>query len=112
MEIPVFCFGYKVKNGNELDMPADSGYEGKWQDGMPMYNNTTCALDTTNPDSNGQTYNYEYWPNVLALSKSEIEEDWREARGADSAKEYLCSFRILFLSRIPIQRVKIGRTRQ
>ncbi len=88
----IFDFGYKVKNGNELDMPADSGYEGKWQDGMPMYNNTTWALDTTNPDSNGQTYNYEYWPNVLALSKSEIEEDWREAMGADSAKEYLMQF--------------------
>lgn len=88
----IFDFGYKVKNGNELTMPADSGYTGTWQEGIPMFNNTTWALDTRNPDSNGQTYNYEYWPNVLSMSKSEIEEDWKQTVQADSAKEYLTTF--------------------
>lgn len=88
----IIDFGYKVKNGNELEMPADSGYTGTWQEGQPMFNNTTWAFDTQNPESNGQTYNYEYWPNVLSMSSSEIENDWKETVGAESAKEYLEKF--------------------
>lgn len=84
--------GYKSKNGEEVVMPEGSGYEGTWAEGNSWFNNTTLAINTINPDSNGQTYNYEYWPNVLSISVSEIEERWREKNNVSSIREYLSGF--------------------
>lgn len=90
------CWDYDV-DGNaclidKTDWPEDSGYEGAWDDGTPKFNNTTLAINTINPDSNGQTYNSEYWPNVLNKRVSEIEERWREENNVSSIREYLSGF--------------------
>jgi len=84
--------GYKAKSGEDIELPESSGYEGKWVDGIPQFNNTTWILNTKNTESNGQTFNYQYWPNVLSLPVSDIEEQWRKANEADSAREYLSKF--------------------
>ncbi len=90
------CWDYDV-DGNTclIDLNGwaeDSGYEGDWDEGTPKFNNTTLAINTTNPDSNGQTYNSSYWPNVLNKRVSEIEERWREANHVSSVREYLSNF--------------------
>ncbi len=91
------CWDYDVdKNICLIDygteMPENSGYSGTLEDGVPRFNNTTWALNTTNPESNGQTYNSAYWPNVTAQSVSSVEKRWQEANQATSAKEYLSQF--------------------
>ena len=84
--------GYLGKSGETFELPNNSGYEGNFADGCPQFNNTTWALDTDNPDSNGQTYNYEYWPNVEDKKVSDIERSWQNEVGAKTAKEYLSKF--------------------
>ena len=91
------CWDYdKDKNlcliDKALKQPEDFGYSGTWDDGTPKFNNTTWALDTRNPESNGQTYNSIYWPNVAEKAVSSIEKSWQEANNATSAKEYLSRF--------------------
>ncbi len=88
----ILDFGYKAKNGEELEMPEDSGYEGLWGDGIPQFNNTTWTINTVNPESSGQTYNYEYWENTMALPVTDIENEWRETYGVTSTREYLSGF--------------------
>lgn len=85
----ILDFGYRAQKGEKLQMPLGSGYEGDYRSGCPQFNNTTWNINAANPDSNGQTYNYQYWPNVLAIKVSDIEERWRKETGASSAQEYL-----------------------
>lgn len=90
------CWDYDV-DGNaclieNAGWPEGSGYEGDWDEGIPEFNNTTLAINTINPDSNGQTYNSKYWPNVLNKQVSEIEERWREKNNVSSVREYLSKF--------------------
>lgn len=77
---------------NSGSLFAEAGYEGDWDLGVPQFNNTTWVLNTINPESNGQTYNSSYWPNVTAKSVSGIEQQWQETTGARTAKEYLSQF--------------------
>lgn len=74
------------------EMPENSGYSGTFADGAPRFNNTTWAINTRNPESNGQTYNSTYWPNVSGKAVSSIEERWQEANEAETTKEYLSKF--------------------
>lgn len=85
-------YGYLGKSGEKFSLPKSSGYGGDFASGCPQFNNTTWALNTDNPDSNGQTYNYEYWPNVTSKKMSSIEEQWQNETGATTAKEYLTGF--------------------
>ena len=50
-----------------------SVYSGTWADGAAQFNNTTWTPNAANPESNGQTYNYTYWPNVLGKTISGVE---------------------------------------
>lgn len=90
------CWDYDVDGNTCLienaGWPEDSGYEGDWNDGTPKFNNTTLSLNTLNPNTSGQTYNSEYWPNVLNKTVSEIEEQWREENNVSSIREYLSNF--------------------
>ncbi len=79
-----------IENSGGLFVKA--GYTGTWDEGIPQFNNTTWVLNTTNPESNGQTYNSSYWPNVTAKSVSGIEKKWQDTVGAKTAKEYLSQF--------------------
>lgn len=78
--------------GEDRIMPETSGYTGTWSEGVPQFNNTTWTLNTSNPESNGQTYNSASWPNVLSADVSAVELRWREANQAASAAEYLSGF--------------------
>ena len=77
-------------NGNTCLINYDGGEA--WGSGSPQFNNTTWTSNTRNPESNGQTYNSSYWPNVIAQDSSEIEKRWKEYNGVTSVKEYLSSF--------------------
>jgi len=85
--------GYRAKTGETVELPESSGYSGLWADGTEKFNNSTWTANASNPDANGQTYNYVYWPNVLSKNISSVEQSWRVATGSESAKEYLSGFR-------------------
>ena len=84
--------GYQAKTGETVGFAEGSGYSGTWADGAAQFNNTTWTPNAANPESNGQTYNYTYWPNVLGKTISGVEQRWREINQAESAKEYLSRF--------------------
>lgn len=65
------------------------GYSGTFEDGNFKMNNTSWALDTQNPDSNGETYNYRKWASFTTEPGSEIEADWREVTGCVTPDERL-----------------------
>ena len=67
-------------------MPDDLGTFG---DGRQQINNITWSLDAQNPDSNGETYNWQNWKSNLAEASCDIEQDWRDKTGAISVQEYL-----------------------
>lgn len=70
------------------DTAMTDGYEGTFRDGRNKMNNRTWALDAENPDSNGETYNYQKWESELNADVSDIEKDWREFTGAPNANEF------------------------
>ena len=67
-------------------MPDDLGTFG---DGRQQINNITWSLDAQNPDSNGETYNWQNWKSNLAEASCDIEQDWRDRTGAISIQDYL-----------------------
>ena len=78
LHLPVLAPSYQAQTGETVEMPEDSGFTGTWQDGIPQFNNTIWTLNTRNPESNGQTYQYSSWPNVIHRNVNEIEKRWRE----------------------------------
>lgn len=84
--------GYRAQTGEDVTMPEGSGYEGTWAEGVPQFNNTTWTLNTVNEASNGQTFNYQYWPNVMEREASAVEQSWREENQVNSIREYLSGF--------------------
>ena len=69
-------------------MPAEWG-GGNFNDGTFQANNTTWSLDASNPDSNGETYNWVNWASERTAAKYDIVQDWRDHMGAYDANEYL-----------------------
>lgn len=67
---------------------SGDGYSGTWNDGTFKMNNTTWNTDASNPDSNGFTYNKNFWDSWLINDTSEIKERWRDFAGALSPDEY------------------------
>ena len=67
-------------------MPDDLGTFG---DGRQQINNITWSLDAKNPDSNGETYNWQNWKSNLAEASCSIEQDWRDKTSAVSVQDYL-----------------------
>ncbi len=87
------CFtelGQAAKTDITTDMSA-GGYTGTFDDGAFKMNNETWALDSENPDSNGQTYNYRNWPSYSTEAGSTIEQEWRDATGYDTPDQYMTS---------------------
>jgi len=94
------CWKYD-ENGNtaftelgracKLDVLTEmkDGYTGTFQDGVNNMNLRTWALDSVNPESNGDTYNYMKWKTYKEAAKSDIESDWRTWSKCDLADEYL-----------------------
>lgn len=67
----------------------EGGYSGTFKDGQLQINCITWALDASNPDSNGETYNDEQWKSNQEEAKYDIDRDWREYTGANSINEYM-----------------------
>jgi multiple sugar transport system substrate-binding protein/putative aldouronate transport system substrate-binding protein len=82
--------GAKCKADQETSM-AEAGYQGTFHDGMLQINNVTWALDAVNPDSNGETYNYENWKSNQTEASCEIDQDWRDYTGCNTINEYMAS---------------------
>lgn len=73
----------------ETEFPADSGYYGKFSDGGNKLNNTTWSIDASNPDSNGETYNWDTWGSNAMDARNDAEADWREKMGVDTVEAYM-----------------------
>jgi putative aldouronate transport system substrate-binding protein len=58
-------------------------------DGMLAINNLTWARDAGNPNSNGETFNSDFWRSQQRPPVNEIEADWREVTGALNEQEYM-----------------------
>lgn len=65
------------------------GYSGTFDDGSFKLNNSTWAIDSENPDSNGETFNYRKWESFTAEPNSDIEADWRNVTGCVTPDERL-----------------------
>jgi len=83
--------GTLMHNYRKTKFPEDSGYYGEFNDGANQMNNTTWAIDAMNPDSNGETYNWDSWKSNQTEAKNETESDWRDKTGAINADSYLTS---------------------
>ncbi len=79
--------GKKAKLDNKTEL--GNGYDGTFDDGSFKMNNETWALDTINPDSNGETYNYRNWKSYTTSASSDIEKAWREWAGAETPDQYM-----------------------
>lgn len=82
--------GLACRDDKETEMTGD-GYSGTWIDGSAQFNATTWSLDANNPDSNGETYNYQNWASYQATQNYDILNDWRTFTGCTTQDEYLDS---------------------
>lgn len=64
-------------------------YTGKFVDGEPKMNNYTWALDSINPEGNGETFNYLFWKNTLTKQVSVAKKEWQDKTGYLSEDDYL-----------------------
>ena len=60
----------------DISTQMSDGYSGTFDDGSFKMNNTTWAIDSLNPDSNGETFNYRKWESFATDANSDIEQDW------------------------------------
>ena len=75
----------------DISTQMSDGYSGTFDDGSFKMNNTTWAIDSLNPDSNGETFNYRKWESFATDANSDIEQDWRDKTGFATADEYMGS---------------------
>ena len=75
----------------DISTELSGGYTGTFDDGSFKMNNSTWGIDTANPDSDGETYNYRKWESFTAEANSEIEADWREHTGFDTPDAFMGS---------------------
>jgi len=69
-------------------MPDEWG-GGNFNDGTFQANNTTWSKDASNPDSNGETYNYINWKSRRTDETYEILKDWRDKYGQYTFQDYM-----------------------
>lgn len=81
--------GVLMHNERDTEFPEESGYYGTFSDGSFQLNNVTWALDSINPDSNGEKYNWDSWKSNHTEAKYEIEQDWRTYTGVTNEEEYM-----------------------
>ena len=66
-------------------------------DGMLQINNTSWSVDTENPDSNGETYNKDFWRSMMGEARCDLEQDWRDHVGYDYVQDYMesCNYSLI-----------------
>ncbi len=72
--------GATIKADTQTELTGGE-YTGKYVDGEPKMNNTTWALDSINPEGNGETFNYLFWKNTLTKQVSVAKKDWQDKTG-------------------------------
>ncbi len=65
------------------------GYKGTFFEGYLKIENETWSIFASNPESNGETYNYQNWKSAAEDSSSGIEKDWQKKMGAINSTEYV-----------------------
>lgn len=80
-------FGRKALPNNPVEVPAEYG-GGMWNAGVSALNFRTFNQAEIDPNT-GFPYDYLCWESTIEDSRSEIDMDWTEKMGADSAMEYL-----------------------
>lgn len=81
--------GLKTVQDRDTELTGD--YTGLFRDGANQMNNITWDIDAANPDSNGETYNYQNWASYSASQKYAVLDDWRAFTGFTTFDEYLDS---------------------
>ncbi|BBF45275.1 hypothetical protein lbkm_4037 [Lachnospiraceae bacterium KM106-2] len=79
-------FGKQVYIDGKQTVPAKFG-GGNWKDGVSALN--FKAVNGTDSDSNGVTYNYNLWDSVIAMDKTSLTTDWKKKMSADTDVDYL-----------------------
>lgn len=79
--------GLATRADGETEMTG--GYGGIFKDGTNQMANSTWSVDASNPDSNGESYNYQNWPSYNATVNSTIMNDWRTFSGFTTQDQYL-----------------------
>lgn len=80
-------FGKAALPNNQVDVTDEYG-GGKWQAGVSALNFRTFLPSDTDPNT-GDFYDYLCWDSTIEKSESELDMDWKEKMGADTAMEYL-----------------------
>lgn len=83
------ALGLKCREDGKTEMT--SGYTGTFKDGQNQMNCITWSLDAYNPETDGETYNYQNWTTYSATQKSTILDDWRKKVGKTTTFDYLDS---------------------
>ncbi len=83
--------GKLMHNDRTTSFPEETGYFGEFNDGANQMNNNTWAADAANPDSNGETYNWDSWKSNKTVPRNDTEADWRDYTGFDNIQSYLDS---------------------
>lgn len=78
-KITLTDLGLRCRNDPETQMEGD--YTGTWKDGSNQMNCITWSDDASNPDSNGESYNYLNWESYNSTLNSDIKNDWRTWSG-------------------------------
>lgn len=85
-------FGKKVHADKlNTEFEEGSGFSGKYHDGENQMGNVTWSVNASNPDSNGETYNWDYWKSNQIEPKNATEADWRTVTGAKNTEDYMNS---------------------
>lgn len=83
-------YGKKCVTSGEIMMEGE--YAGfSYNDGRQQMNNITWSRNAMNPDSNGETYNWEAWKSNVTEASCAMQQDWRDYTGAVRPNEYLKS---------------------
>ncbi len=90
--------GKKCQNDKKTAM--GNGHEGTYHDGELQINNTIWALDSTNPESNGENYNKDSWKSNITEADYKIQQDWRDKTGCDTLNQYFEGGKFLVMPEI------------
>ena len=82
-------FGKEVYFKRDTLMTGEYEGTGDFNSGCLQINNTTWSIDATNPDSNGERFNYLYWKSYQADATCDVEQNWRDHFGVSSVEEYM-----------------------
>lgn len=93
------CWKYNSENKTELtklgkecqeksNTKLGNGYQGTFQDGLLKLTNVTWAQNAGNPETDGETYNYDNWESNFPEVTCNMEKDWQEKTGAESVNGY------------------------